>query len=148
MAEAKEAQLLARELGQEAVAAHARLEAWGEDLQRSGAAMEVNLAAIERAQAAFNRSVDDFVAGQGALGEIRGQGLRLELAIEAAEVEAQAGLALLDAPPMDGVSPAVRVSVEESIAQNRQMIEQSVVFFTAARAIAKAALEEFERGVQ
>ena len=78
---------------------------WGEDLQRSGAAMEGHLAAIARAQAAFNRSVDDFVAGHGALGEVRGQGLRLERAIEAAEVAAQAGLALLDAPPLDGVSP-------------------------------------------
>ena len=142
-----EAQLLARELGQQAVDAHARLEAWGEDLQRSGAAMEVHLSAIARAQAAFDRSLDDFVAGHGALGEVRGQVLRLERAIEAAEVEAQAGLALLDAPPLDGVSPAVQVAVEESLAQNRPMMELSVAFLTAARATAKAAFEEFERGV-
>ena len=52
--------------------------------------------------------------------------------------------------PRPGRHPerTARRAVEESIAQNRQMIEQSVVFFTAARAIAKAALEEFERGVQ
>ena len=146
-ADATEAQLLARELGQQAVDAHARLEAWGEDLQRSGAAMEVHLSAIARAQAAFDRSLDDFVAGHGALGEVRGQALRLERAIEAAEVAAQAGLALLDAPPLDGVSPAVQVAVEESLAQNRPMMELSVEFLTAARATAKAAFEEFERGV-
>ena len=147
VADATEAPLLARERGHQAVDAHARLEAWGEDLQRSGAAMEGHLSAIARAQSAFNRSVDDFVAGHGALGEVRGQALRLERAIDAAEVAAQAGLALLDAPPLDGVSPAVQVAVEDSLAQNRPMMELSVAFLTAARATAKAAFEEFERGV-
>ena len=130
-AEAKEAQILARELGQDEVDAQARREAWADEWVRVGEALDVHLAAFQIAKEyADQLSVENLVAG-----EARGQLLRLERAIDGGEADAQALLALFATPP-DGLPAEVWAVIDQA----RQMTERRLAGFAEAR----EALREFE----
>ena len=141
VAEAKEAQLLARELGPQKVAELARRKTWAEEWARAAEAFDAHIAALQIVKEyADQLSVKNFVAG-----EARGQLLRLERAIDGGEAEAQAILTLFDAQP-EGFPAEMQAPID----QERQLMERRMASFAEARAAAReleSVIREFESEV-
>ena len=108
VAEDKEAQILARELGQPVVDALARREARVEEWARAAEAFDAHIAAFQIAKEyADQLSVENFVVG-----EARGQLLRLERAIDGGEAEAQAILTLFETQP-EGLPAEMQAPIDQ-----------------------------------
>ena len=113
VAEDKEAQILARVLGQPAVDALARREAWADEWVRAAEALDLHLAAFQIVKEyADQLSAENFVDS-----EARGQLLRLERAIDGGEAEAQAILTLFETQPK-----GLPAEMQAPIDQERQLM--------------------------
>ena len=128
VAEDKEAQILARVLGQPVVDPMARREAWVDEWVRAAEAFDAHIAAFQIVKEyADQLSVENFVVG-----EARGQLLRLERAIDGGEAEAQAILTLFETQP-EGLPAEMQAPID----QERQLMERRMAGFAEARDAAR-----------